>query len=105
MKSLLSKIIVLSILFSTISCAVKDNTIFTGRVVEIQQGKDGYTAKIEDQNGKVYYGLVSISNLGGPEFFQKAELGDEISVKGTLWKMEEEDHIKVEKIISLKHSK
>jgi RecJ-like exonuclease len=67
-----------------------------GKVTEIQQGKDGYTAQIKDDSGKVYFATISIPNLTDPKQYKAVKAGDVITVKGESWKMGEELHIKAE---------
>lgn len=88
-----------------ISCkTMKDpasNTI-TGKVDAIEAGKDGYTAKISTATKEVYFANISIVNVGGPENYKQLKIGDVVSVKGETWKTEEEKHIKVTEIVSVK---
>lgn len=86
-----------------ISCAsMKDKNTISGKVQSIEFGKDGYTAKISTAKNEVYFATISIVNVGGPENYKKIKEGDEVSVKGEIWKSEEENHIKVTQIISVK---
>ena len=78
-----------------------DNTI-TGKVESIESGKDGYTAKINTDKKEVYFATVSIVNVGGPENYKRFKEGEVVSVKGEIWKTENENHIKVTKIVSVK---
>ena len=71
------------------------NKFISGSVNEIQQGKDGYTAKITATNQQVYYVTISRSNLKNPIQYKMVKIGDIIIVKGDLWKMENENHITV----------
>lgn len=86
-----------------ISCATmkKDNTI-TGKVDSIESGKDGYTAKISTDSKEVYFATISIVNVGGPQNYKQLKIGDVVSVKGEIWKTEDEKHIKVTEIVSVK---
>lgn len=77
------------------------NTI-TGKVDAIEAGKDGYTAKISTATKEVYFATISIVNVGGPENYKQLKIGDVVSVKGETWKTEEEKHIKVTEIVSVK---
>ncbi len=86
-----------------ISCAcMKDKNTVSGIVVSIENGKDGYTAKINTAKNEVYFATVSIVNVGGPEKFKRFKEGDEVSVKGEIWKTDTEKHIKVKEIVSVK---
>lgn len=85
-----------------ISCAsMKKNTI-SGKVESIENGKDGYTAKINTVKKEVYFATVSIVNVGGPQNYKRFKEGDEVSVKGEIWKTDTEKHITVKEIVSVK---
>lgn len=88
-----------------ISCkTMKDsssNTV-TGKVDAIEAGKDGYTAKISTDSKEVYFATISIINVGGPQNYKQLKIGDVVSVKGEIWKAEDEKHIKVTEIVSVK---
>ena len=44
-----------------ISCAcMKDKNTVSGKVVSIENGKDGYTAKINTDKNEVYFATISI---------------------------------------------
>ena len=86
-----------------VSCAcMKDKNTISGKVESIEFGKDGYTAKINTTKNEVYFATISIVNVGGQENYKKIKEGDEVSVKGEIWKSGEENHIKVTHIISVK---
>lgn len=83
-----------------ISCAnMKKDTAITGKVESIENGKDGYTAKINTDKNEVYFATVSIVNVGGPQNYKRFKEGDEVSVQGEIWKTDTEKHIKVTKIV------
>lgn len=86
-----------------ISCAcMKDKNTVSGKVVSIENGKDGYTAKINTAKNEVYFAVISIVNLGGPANFKRFKEGDEVSLKGEIWKTDTEKHITVKEIVSVK---
>jgi len=86
-----------------ISCAtMKENNTVSGKVDSIEAGKDGYTAKITTNAKEVYFAIISIVNVGGPQNYKQLKIGDEVSLKGEIWKTEDEKHIKVEEIVSVK---
>lgn len=86
-----------------ISCAaMKENNTVTGNVDLIEAGKDGYTAKITTDTKEVYFATISIANLGGPQNYKQLKIGDEVLLKGEIWKMNEEKHITVQEIVSVK---
>jgi RecJ-like exonuclease len=66
-----------------------------GTVTSINQGKDGVTAELKDDAGKVYFATISIPNLDDPKQYRAVKKGDVITVKGDSWKMDDELHIKV----------
>lgn len=66
----------------------------TGTVMEIQQGKDGVTARIKDSDGKFYAVTISIPNLKEPEQYREVKVDDVITVSGEQWEMDGETHIK-----------
>lgn len=86
-----------------VSCAcMKDKNTISGKVESIEFGKDGYTAKINTTKNEVYFATISIVNVGGPQNYKKLKEGDEVSLKGEIWKTDIEKHIKVKEIVSVK---
>jgi hypothetical protein len=81
---------------------MKDKNTVSGKVESIESGKDGYTAKINTNKNEIYFATISIVNVGGPEKYKKLKEGDEVSLKGEIWKTDTEKHIKVKEIISVK---
>lgn len=71
------------------------HTRVTGTVMEIQQGKDGVTARIKDSDGKFYSVTISIPNLKDPEQYREVKIDDVITVSGEQWEMDGNTHIKV----------
>ena len=51
-----------------------------GKVVEIQRGKDGYTAKIETDEKKVY--SATISSIALENRYREVKVGETIEVEG-----------------------
>ncbi|MHC0446865.1 hypothetical protein ACWA1F_15750 [Flavobacterium sp. 3-218] len=102
----LKRISLLAILMVfVISCTSMKNDAnnpVTGKVESIEGGKDGYTAKITTDSKEVYFATISIVNVGGPQNYKQVKIGDVISVKGEKWKTEDENHIKVTQIVSVK---
>ncbi|WP_089353182.1 hypothetical protein [Flavobacterium sp. ov086] len=88
-----------------ISCATmksNSNNAVTGKVDSIESGKDGYTAKISTDAKEVYFATISIVNLGGPQNYKQLKIGDVVSLKGEIWKTDDEKHIRVTEIVSVK---
>lgn len=103
MKNLKRVSFLLLLMTFVISCAcMKDKNTISGKVVSIENGKDGYTAKINTDKNEVYFATISIVNLGGPENFKRFKEGDEVSLKGEIWKADTEKHITVKEIVSVK---
>jgi hypothetical protein len=69
-----------------------------GKVLEINAGKDGYTAKIETPEKLVYFVTISHSNLKDHSQYKTVKPGDELEVAGDSWKMGEENQITVREI-------
>ena len=69
-----------------------------GKVQEIQNGKDGYTAKIETAEKEVYFVTISHSNLKDHTQYKSVKAGETLKVSGDFWKMENENHITVREI-------
>ena len=100
MKKFLSFVFLLSLI---VSCAgLKNNNTVSGKVESIERGKDGYTAKINTDKNKIYFATVSIVNLGGPQNYKQFKVGEQVSLKGEIWKIETENHIKVKEILEVK---
>ncbi|MBZ4037210.1 hypothetical protein K6T82_20790 [Flavobacterium sp. 17A] len=102
----LKRISLLVILMTlVISCTTMKNDAnapVSGKVESIEGGKDGYTAKITTENKEVYFATISIVNVGGPQNYKQVKIGDVVTVKGERWKTEDENHIKVTEIVSVK---
>ncbi|GAA6768144.1 hypothetical protein AAFH68_40970 [Flavobacterium sp. CGRL1] len=78
------------------------NSAVSGKVESIESGKDGYTAKINTDTKEVYFATISIVNVGGPQNYKQLKIGDVVSLKGEIWKTDDENHIKVTQIVSVK---
>lgn len=88
-----------------ISCTTMKNnanSAVSGKVESIESGKDGYTAKINTDTKEVYFATISIVNVGGPQNYKQLKIGDVVSLKGEIWKTDDENHIKVTQIVSVK---
>ncbi|MGO4771643.1 hypothetical protein ACEN2I_08260 [Flavobacterium sp. W22_SRS_FK3] len=100
----LKKISLLIVLMTfVISCAcMKDKNTISGKVQSVEFGKDGYTAKINTDKNEVYSAIISIVNVGGPQNYKQLKEGEEVTLKGEIWKTDTEKHIKVKEIVSVK---
>lgn len=67
-----------------------------GKVGQITNGKDGYTAQIKDDSGKEYYVTISRVNMADNKQYREVKAGDMITVKGESFKMEDQLYIKAE---------
>lgn len=78
----------------------KDNDVIevAGKVTEINQGKDGYTAKISTAEGKAYSATISIPNLDNPKQYRAVKVGDNITVKGIVTNLESDVLIRVKEL-------
>lgn len=81
---------------------MKDKNTVSGKVESIESGKDGYTAKISTDKNEIYFATISIVNVGGPENYKQLKEGEEVTLKGEIWKTDTEKHIKVKEIVSVK---
>jgi len=70
-----------------------------GTVKEINKGKDGYTAKIADETGKIFNATISIPNLKDPKQYRSVAVGDKISVKGETFASDAENYIVVRELL------
>lgn len=78
----------------------KDDDVIevTGEVTEINQGKDGYTAKLKTADGKAYAATISIPNLDNPKQYRASKVGDKITVKGIVTNLESDVLIRVKEL-------
>lgn len=52
-----------------------------GKVVQIQRGKDGYTAEIRTDDNKTYFAVISSVDLSRSQY-KEVKIGDPIDVEG-----------------------
>lgn len=76
----------------------KEKTTVTGKVTDVANGKDGYTATIEAADGNKYAATISIPNLDDPKQYRAVNKGETITVSGELMKSGGGNLIKVEKL-------
>lgn len=76
------------------------NNFIKGKVESIENGKDGYTAKIKTMEGKFYFATISIPNLGreNAHQYRSLNIGETVEIKGEIWEMNNEQHITVREI-------
>jgi len=103
MKNLKRISALIALITFVISCAcMKDKNTISGKVQSIEFGKDGYTAKINTDKNEIYFAIISIVNVGGPQNYKQLKEGEEVTLKGEIWKTDTEKHIKVKEIVSVK---
>ncbi|AWG26738.1 hypothetical protein [Flavobacterium kingsejongi] len=76
-----------------------ETIVIEGAIKSINQGKDGYTAEILTNEKQTYFATISIPNLKDPKQYHAYKVGETVKVKGTVWKMDEENHVKVTEIV------
>jgi hypothetical protein len=102
MKNLKKISVLFLIMTFVISCAcMKDKNTVSGKVQSIEFGKDGYTAKISTDKNEIYFATISIVNVGGPQNYKQLKEGENVTLKGEIWKTDTEKHIKVKEIVSV----
>ncbi len=69
-----------------------------GKVIDINQGKDGYTATIETQAKEKYAVTVSHSNLKDPAQYRQVKIGETLKASGDYWKLGNDDQITAREI-------
>lgn len=72
-----------------------DTVTVKGKVVEIEQGKDGYTAKLQIAENVEYSVTISIPNMTEPSEYRAVKPGEVIEVTGEFFKMGKENRLKV----------
>jgi hypothetical protein len=103
MKNLIKISFLFVLMTFAASCAcMKDKNKVSGKVESIEEGKDGYTAKITTDEKEVYFATISIVNVGGPQNYKQLKEGEEVTLKGEIWKTDTEKYIKVKEIVSVK---
>jgi len=70
-----------------------------GTVKEINKGKDGYTAKIVDETGKIFNATISIPNLKDPKQYRSVAVGEKINVKGESFASDPNNYIVVRELL------
>lgn len=72
------------------------NQEFTGgKVVDIQTGKDGYTAKLVTTANDTLFATISHANLKDHTSYKTAKVGDSLWIKGDTFTVGTELHIAV----------
>jgi hypothetical protein len=75
-----------------------DTITITGEVFEINQGKDGYSAKLKNAEGVTYVATISIPNMANPKDYRAVKKGETITVTGEVFPIEEDIIVKVTKL-------
>ena len=79
---------------SLLACASQKSFSVKGTVSEIQRGKDGYTAIINDAHNQPYQAVISRVNMANTTDYQQLQTGDKVTVYG--------DTVRLDNIISIK---
>ncbi len=69
-----------------------------GKVVAINPGKDGYTAKLETKEKIFFFVTISHSNLKNHEQYKAVKVGETLKVTGDSWKLGDDNQITVREI-------
>lgn len=69
-----------------------------GVVKSIENGKDGYTAKMVSKDKKVYFVTISIVNLLDSNEYRRVKIGETIEVQGEYWLLGKDKRITVRKL-------
>jgi hypothetical protein len=77
----------------------KTNQTIEGEVLEINQGKDGYTAKLKNNTEEIYFVTISRANLINPTQYKTTKIGEKLKVLGEFWKLKNENQITVREIL------
>jgi hypothetical protein len=102
LKRISALLILMAFVISCTTMKNNSNNTITGKVDSIEAGKDGYTAKVTTDTKEVYFATISIVNVGGPQNYKQVKIGDQVSLKGEIWKTDDEKHMKVQEIVSVK---
>ncbi len=77
--------------------AVEMKTV-EGTVLSTNQGKDGYTARLETLDKEIFAVTISHSNLTKHEQYRTVKVGEKLKVTGEFWKLQDENQITVREI-------
>ncbi len=83
------------------SVGITENITISGKVQSIENGKDGYMAMVQTEANGSYNSIVSIVNLGGPDNYQRFNVGDKVTLEGAPSMLGDVKQLKVAKIISV----
>lgn len=67
-------------------------------VLEINNGKDGYTAKVATEAKEIYFATVSHANLKDHSQYKSLKPGDKVRLVGDFWKMNDENQLTVREL-------
>lgn len=84
---------------ATVDEPQKEVVTVSGKVQEIINGKDGYTAKIIAADSTLYFITASIPNATDPKNYYRVTIGENVTVKGEQWMQGTEKHITVRAFI------
>lgn len=78
---------------------VMETKTIEGKVTEIQNGKDGYTAKVEVSKKLSYFVTISRINLKNSGQYKSVKIGDALKVSGDFWKLKKDNYITAREIL------
>ncbi len=71
----------------------------TGKVIDIQFYKDGYSAKMKTKDNTIYFSMISFANLEDSKQYRQVKIGEIITVQGDHWNSQEKNRITVRKLL------
>ncbi len=81
------------------SQAAVRNDYISGKVTQVQPGKDGYTARLVTDAGQVYFATISRANLQeNAAQYRSAAVGDTLRLRGDVWQAGDETHVTVREL-------
>lgn len=83
---------------STAVRARENMQIVEGIVKEKTPGKDGYTAQIEANDGKIYYATISRVNLKDDKQYRDFNTNELVKLTGEAWTMDGKEQLIVREI-------
>ena len=75
------------------------NDYISGKVTQVQPGKDGYTARLLTDAGRVYFATISRANLKeNAAQYRSAAVGHTLRLRGDVWQAGDETHLTVREL-------
>ncbi|GAO43150.1 hypothetical protein FPE01S_02_02540 [Flavihumibacter petaseus NBRC 106054] len=81
------------------ACTHRDGFAVTAKVMKVMPGgKDGYTAEIQDADGKTYHAVISRVNMAVAGIYRELKVGEEALFFGDSTQLENGISIRVLKL-------